>query len=310
MSDRDRNSGPAVVTGANGFVGSHVARRLSDDGRRVRALVRTPGSPELKRSGIEEIVGDFTNAEVVRAATRGADAVVHCAAGIGPDLETARHVNVDGTRAMVEAALEAGVRRYVQISTISVYAKSPAERPDEEAAIKSEGDPYGWTKADADRVVLEATMRGLPAVILRPGAILGVHPTSTWGVKVPTRIRERVVKLRGDGREPMPWTHVENLVDAVLLALDDDRAVGRVYNVADETHSWREFTDEIRGWFGTEPLDTIPESEVAAQGGYSMSRYDAARLRGELGYRPRRSYRDGMDEAAGHWAREGAAHGS
>jgi nucleoside-diphosphate-sugar epimerase len=103
---------------------------------------------------------------------------------------------------------------------------------------------------------------------------------------------------------------VENLVDAVLLALEDDRAVGRVYNVADETHSWREFTDEIRGWFGTAPLDSIPETEVVEQGGYSVTRFDAARLRGELGYRPRRTYRDGMDEAAEHWAREGATHGS
>jgi UDP-glucose 4-epimerase len=159
-------------------------------------------------------------------------------------------------------------------------------------------------------VVLEAMLRGLSAVILRPGAILGVHPTSTWGVKAPTRVRDRVMKLRGDGREPMPWVHVENLVDAVLLVLQDDRAVGRVYNVADETHSWREFTDEIRGWFGTAPLDSIPEAEVAEQGGYSVTRFDAARLRGELGYRPRRTYRDGMDEAAEHWAREGATHGS
>src|SRR5262249_54520380 len=149
-----------------------------------------------------------------------------------------------------------------------------------------------------------------PAVILRPGAILGVHPTSTWGVKVPARIRDRVMKLRGDGREPMPWTHVENLVDAVLLALEDDRSVGRVYNVADETHGWREVTDEIRGWFGVAPLDAVPESEVVAQGGYSVTRFDASRLRSELGYEPRRSYRDGMNEAAEHWAREGAAHGS
>jgi nucleoside-diphosphate-sugar epimerase len=310
MSDRERNAGPVVVTGANGFVGSRVARRLAETGRVVRAIVRAPGFPELQRPGIEEIVGEFTNSEIANAAAKGADAVIHCAAGIGPDLDTARRVNVEGTRAMVEAALEAGVRRYVQISTISVYAKSTAERLDEEAAIKSEGDPYGYTKADADRVVLEAMLRGLSAVILRPGAILGVHPTSTWGVKAPTRVRDRVMKLRGDGREPMPWVHVENLVDAVLLALEDDRAIGRVYNVADETHSWREFTDEIRGWFGTAPLDSIPETEVVEQGGYSVTRFDTARLRGELGYRPRRTYRDGMDEAAEHWAREGATHGS
>jgi nucleoside-diphosphate-sugar epimerase len=308
MNDRDQGFEPIVlVTGGTGFVGGRVARRLAGNGRRVRAIVRATGSPELQAPGIEEIEGDFTRPEIARPAARGADAVVHCAATAGPDLETARRVNVEGTRAMVEAATEAGARRYVQISTLSVYARGTAERIDEEAPLKRSGDPYGWTKAEADDVVLEAMRRGLPAVILRPGAILGVHRTSTWGVKVPGSVRDREMKLRGDGREPMPWVHVENLVDAVLLALERDRAVGRVYNVVDEHRSWREYTDEVRGWFGTEPLDSIPEAEL---GGWSMARFDATRLRDELGYRPRRSWREGMDEAAEHWARERAAHGS
>jgi nucleoside-diphosphate-sugar epimerase len=308
MSGRDENAGPVVlVTGGTGFVGSRIARRLAAGGRRVRAIVRATGAPELEAPGVEPIVGDFTDREVARAAARGTDAVVHCAATVGPDLETARRVNVEGTRAMVEAALEARVRRYVQISTLSVYARGSAERLDEEAPMKSDGDPYGWTKADADRVVLEAMRppRRLPAVILRPGAILGVHRTSTWAVKVPERIRDRQMKLRGDGREPMPWVHVENLVDAVLLALESERAVGRVYNVVDEHVTWRAYTDEVRGWFGTEPLESIPESEL---GGWAMARFDAARLRDELGYRPRRTWREGMDEAAEH--RASVTHGS
>ncbi len=294
-----------LLTGGNGFVGSRLARRLAVEGRRVRAIVREPGSePELANARVEEIAGDFARPEVAGPAARGADAVIHCAATVGPDLETARKVNVEGTRAMVEAALAAGVRRYVQISTIAVYARAPKELLDEGAPLKEDGDPYGLTKAEADRVVLDAMKRGLPAVILRPGAILGVHRTSTWAVKMPARIRDGQVKLRGDGRETLPWVHVENLADAVLLALAEPRAVGQAYNVADRDASWREYTDEVRGWFGTPPLEAIPEAEF---GGYWMGRFDASRIRSELSYRPRRSYRDGMDEAAAHWARERAA---
>lgn len=308
MSDRnDSQAGPVLVTGGTGFVGSRVAQALIASGRRVRAIVRAPGAPELAVPGIEEVVGDFTRPEIAGPAAEGAAAIVHCAATGGPDLETARRVNVDGTRAMVEAGLAAGVRRYVQISTMSVYARVPRDPLDEEAPLKDDGDPYGVTKADADRVVLAAMERGLPAVIFRPGAILGIHRTSTWAVKMPSMIRDGKVKLRGDGRESIPWVHVDDLVGAVLRALDDARAVGRVYNVADGAMTWRRYTDDVRGWFGTPPLEEIP---VAEFDGYWMGRYQADRIRRELDYRPRRTYAEGMEEAAAHWARERAAHGS
>jgi len=290
-------------------VGSRVARRLVRAGRRVRAIVRAKGAaPELADPAlagrIEEIEGDFTRPEIAEPAAAGASAVVHCAATGGPDMETARRVNVDGTRAMVAAAERARVRRYVQISTISVYARGKEGTLDEDAPLKEEGDPYGFTKAEADRVVLAAMERGLPAVILRPAAILGAHRTSTWAVTMPARIRDRQVKLRGDGREIIPWVHVEDLAEAVLLALDDDRAVGRVYNVADGDMTWRRYTDEVRGWFGTAPLEETP---VADFGGYWMGRFDASRIRRELGYRPRGGWKEGMAEAAEHWARERAS---
>lgn len=303
MSERhDTGTGPVLLTGANGFVGSRIARRLAAAGRRVRAIVRKPGTAPSD-AGIEEIEGDFMRPETARTAVAGADAVVHCAATVGPDLEPVRRVNTEGTRVLVEAALASGVRRYVQISTISVYARGAEQLLDEEAPLKTEGDPYGVTKAEADRVVLEAMKRGLAAVILRPGAVLGLHPTSTWAVRMPARIRDGQVKLRGDGREIIPWVHVEDLCDAVLLALDDPRAVGRVYNVADGDMTWRGYTDEVRGWLGAPPLEETPAEEF---GGYWMGRFDAGRIRRELGYRPSRSFEEGMAEAAEYWARERA----
>ena len=300
-AERARPASLILVTGGTGFVGGRVAARLAARGDRVRALVRSDARvPELDHPGIERIVGDFTDPETAAAAARGVDAVVHAAATSGPDLAEVRKVNTEGTRAVVEAALAEGVRRYVQVSTLSVYAPSSKPHVTEDDAVKRSGDPYGWTKAEADEVVLEAMGRGLPATIVRPGAILGYAPTSTWGFRVPERIRSREVKLKIDGEDTLPWIDIENLVDAILLALEHPSAVGRVYNAVDGHTTWRAYTDEVRGWFGTAPLDVIPGTEIPP-GSYTKRRFDASRLRGELGYAPRRTYEQGMGEAAAYW---------
>jgi len=293
-----------LVTGATGLVGSRVALRLAALGSRVRAIVRRAGgAPDLGSAGIEEIEGDFVDRDVARRAAAGVDLVVHCAATSGPDLEAVRRVNSEGTHAVVDAALAAGCRRYVHISTCSVYRTDGLALVDEDSPLKETGDPYSITKAEADRIVLEGVARGLHAVILRPGAILGVHATSTWAIKMPARVRDRQIKLTIDGMNAVPYVHVEDLVDAVLLALRGDRAVGRVYNVVDGHMTWKAYTDEVRSWFGTPPLETIPKEQVP-DGGYWMGKFDARRIRAELNYTPRRTYAEGMAEAGRHWRQE------
>jgi len=305
-SDRGMNfSGATIlVSGGTGFVGSRVALRLAALGSRVRAIVRRTGAtPELREAGIEEIEGDFIERDVAGRAAVGADLVVHCAATSGPDLDLVRRANAEGTRSMVDASLAAGCWRYVHISTCSVYRTDGLTLVDEEAPLKDAGDPYSVTKAEADRIVLDASARGLHAVILRPGAILGVHPTSTWAIKMPARVRDRLIKLAIDGMNTLPYVHVDDLVDAVLLGLSDERAVGRVYNLADGHMTLKEYTDEVRSWFGTPPLEVIPKEEVPA-GGYWMGKFDGRRIRAELNYAPRRTYAEGMAEAGRHWRKE------
>ena len=297
----------ALLTGGNGFVGSRVARRLVSLGWRVRAIVRKKGNePELRAPLVEEIEGDFVSRYAASPAAAGCDVVIHCAATAGPDLEPVRRVNVEGTRTMTEVALAARAKRYVHVSTVSVYDIAGAPVVTEETALKTQGDPYGLTKAEADRVVLEAMGRGLPATILRPGAILGAHPTSTWAVKIPGMVRDRKIKLKDDGGDSWPFVHVENLVDSILLSIESDRAVGRVYNMVDEQRTWRVFTDEIRGWFGSEPLESTPRAELAPNA-YWTGRVDATRIRAELGYAPKRTYEEGMAEAAAYWRARAAA---
>lgn len=292
----------ALVTGANGFVGSRLAKRLLAEGVKVRAIARRPGEvAEITGAGGEEVVGDFADASTAKKAATGVDLVVHCAATGGPDLDATRAVNTTGTRTMLAAAKSARVKRFLQISTVAVYdLTSDPELVDEDAALKTEGDPYGITKAEADVAVFEAIASGLPATILRPTAILGVHPTSTWAVKIPSRVREGKLPLPADGRNTWSWVHVENLGDAVLLALGNDAALGRAYNVVDGHSTWRSFTDDIRRWFAAPPLTSRPREELVP-GQYWTGRFASDRLRRELGWTPRLSYWDGMAEAEAYW---------
>jgi nucleoside-diphosphate-sugar epimerase len=296
--------GPVLLTGATGFVGSRVARRLLAAGVPVRAIVRRAGADaELaQHAGYGEVVGDFVDADVALEAAKGCACVVHAAATSGPELEPVRRVNVEGTRAMLDAARSAGARRYVQISTLSVYDVDGRDVVDETTPLKRDADPYGSTKAEGDRLVLAAAKRGLAAVILRPGAILGVHPTSTWAVKVPTRIREGKIKLLGDGGNRMVFVHVEDLVDAVLLGLTDDRAVGGVYDVVERNTTWRVYTDEVRRWFSMPALPSYSDEEVAAgKMVHWTGAFGSDRLARELGWAPRRTFEAGMAEAAAYW---------
>ena len=296
-----------LVTGANGFVGTRVARRLASAGDRVRALVRRPGEIEdLRAEGIEEMAGDFTDPATAADAVKGVTHVVHSAATVGEDLESARRVNTHGTRVVAAAALAAGVPRFVHVSTVAVYDAGDRNLVEEDCPLATEGHQYSVSKAEGEGVVRELEEEGLKAVILRPGAILGAHPTSTWSVKIPTAVKKREHRLLVDGLNVMPFVHVENVVDAVVTSLDSKSAVGRAYNLVDEHVTWLAFTDEIRSWFGTEPLDVVPREEIP-EGAYSTREYSNRRAREELRYRVRLTYADGMKETAEYWKERLAA---
>jgi nucleoside-diphosphate-sugar epimerase len=309
----DLTGTPVLLTGGSGFVGSGLAAGLAAAGARVVALVRRRGNhPGLESPNITQIEGDFVDPATSRRACAGMALVVHCAATIGADLAEARRVNVAGTAALAAAAREAGCRHFLHISTVSVYDwDSGLEVFDESAPLKSgvkdyghspAASPfYGLSKAEGERALAAEMERGLPATIFRLGAVLGVHPTSSWAVLVPEKIRTGEVALPGDGIAPLPWTHVANVRHAAALAFATPASRGRVYNVVDGNVTYRSYVLEVRSWFA-EAGDPGERERPAARS--FVGRCPNDRIRAELGYAPLRTYEEGMAEAAAWW-REG-----
>lgn len=294
-----------LVTGATGFVGSRVLARWTDSGRRTRALVRDPGA----LTDNDRVVGDLLDHTTLERAVAGVDVVVHCAVDESDDPERARAVNEGGTRALAEAALRAGCRRFVHLSTCGVYALEGVDIVTEDTPLwpeaRAEELLYGATKAMAERALQQVAAAGLGVVILRPPNILGAHPRSVFAEELLTRLRDGTVGYSGDGGNTWPYVHVDNLVAAIELAMELDLPAGRAYTVVDGHTTWREFLADHAAWLGATVRTRPPRSLYDEFRG----RFSTERAREELGYEPRHSYRDALDETRGFLVQRGVVAG-
>ncbi|WP_437314819.1 NAD-dependent epimerase/dehydratase family protein [Sorangium sp. So ce385] len=286
----------ALVTGANGFVGHYVVKRLREEGLRVRALVRRPDArAELESMGAETVLGEMTDESAREEAVRGAQIVVHCAASLSSDLHEARRVNVEATAALAEAARVVGCERFVHISTIAAYPlRNRGGVLDEAAPMATEGDAYAVSKAEGDRALSEVAARGLPTVVLRPAVIFGVHPTSFWGSRLPEAVAAGQFPLVDGGETTMGYLHISSLVEAVVRSLRVDEAVGQAFNILDGHFRWREYTS----FFSTGALPAAPAEQVPAFMSFrgTISTEKAQRV---LGLAPRDSFASSMAEITG-----------
>ncbi len=285
-----------LVTGANGFVGSRVCKRLSGAGTDVRALVRREDA-DLSRAGdVDVAVSTLDDRVGLADAMSGITHVVHCAAAAGPDHEVAAAVNVAGTRAVLEVAAEAGIQRVVHISTTSVVDEDVTVVDAEADLVDDDAGPYPVTKRDAEDVVAQvARDTGIEVVVLRPPAVLGWGPTSTWGQRVPAWVKEGELPFSPDRRANLGWVHVDDLAEAVVLGLVDDRAVGHTYVVAAGTTTWGEFLDEVSSWFPgcPDPFETAAHAPAPRE-------WSSSRIHDELGWEASWSFEQAMAEAAEH----------
>ena len=253
-----------LVTGATGLVGSHVVQRARELGIRTRALVRESSDKQLLNEwDVEMVYGDLSDSESHERAAEGVTALVHCAAKVGDwgAIDAYRKVNVDGTESLLSAVESNGtLKRVVHISSLGVYAARDHHGTDETEPLNLTGiDGYTLTKAESEQLVRRHIDENkLPAVILRPGFIYGPRDRT-----VLPRILERLssggFKFLGSGQTLLNNTYVENLVDAVFLALDKDDQIGEVFNVTDGALvTKREFISTIANLAGY----PVPEKAV------------------------------------------------
>lgn len=256
----------AFVTGATGFIGVRLVGKLRDRGDEVTALVRTPAkADEIVRLGAEVIAGDLSDQAAIRQGAQGADAVFHIGAmykvGIPPAERPAMHdANVRGTEWVLDAAIEAGARRIVYVSTGNVYGNTRGQVVDESYVRPQPPDflsYYDQTKYEAHQVALDRIARGAPIVIVQPGGVYGPGDPSELGNMI-EQTRTGKLKLRMFPDAGFNFVHVEDAAQGMLLAHDAGR-VGESYNLAGSKSTIGELVDKTAALSGrTAPRITMP----------------------------------------------------
>jgi len=220
-----------ALTGASGYTGGRLLETLRRRNDEVAVLVRPRSLSERLRSLASRVVeGDLADAGAVRRLVDGNDAVVHVAAvyrTAGHPDAYYREVNVGGTERLLEAAAAAGVSRFVHTSTVGVHGHVASPPADETAPI-APGDIYQQTKAEAEALARRFHHeRGVPVVILRPGAIYG--PGETRLLKLFRAIARGRYAIVGSGRSFYHPVYIDDLVAGYRLALEREQAVGETF---------------------------------------------------------------------------------
>lgn len=248
-----------LVTGSTGFLGGVIVRQLSEGGAQVKALVRRPERDRYIHDlpNVEQVQGDITDAARMQEVTQGCDVVIHVAAALGGNLKQQEHINVDGTRNVVEASVQAGVRRFVHVSTISVYGYRNRTDVTESTPYDPGADPYHITKVMAEKVVIDHAA-DLPYSIIRPGMIYG--PRSQAWTRTMFRLSKKRVYFIGDGSGSAYPIHVEDVANLAILLGHHPAAVNEAFNCTpDPSPTWREFLggyaklDGHDRWFAWSP---------------------------------------------------------
>ena len=267
---RDRR---VAVTGAGGFIGSAVCRRLADQGAfPVGIEVSAELAERAREAGAEPRIADVSDPAAIAGALADAELVVHTAAYVREwgEMDEFIEVNVRGTVNVLDAAEAAGADRVVHLSSVVVYGYVDEREQDESAHRRSGGIPYIDTKSASDRSALR---RG--AGVIRPGDVYG--PGSTpWVVRPAELLRSGQMMLPGRGDGTMLPAYIDDLVEAVVLALR--RGVpSHAYTIwSGEPVGFREYFIRLAELTGGKPPRRLPRPLLAAIAGAAEAAFRAA----------------------------------
>lgn len=206
----------SLVTGATGFVGSHLIRRLAADGQQVNALTRdSTDVPHIQ--GVHWFRGDITNKQSITAAFEGVSVVYHLAAIVpGKGGHSAQwHVNCDGTRVLLQACLENGIKRLVFLSSVCAYAPPLKTLIDEDCPLGGD-DSYGQSKAAAELEITRGTPSNFCYVILRPCQVYGPGDRSGFTGMITSMLNSNYIFTAGRTPRSFSLIYIDDLVEAII----------------------------------------------------------------------------------------------
>ncbi|MEM9904895.1 MAG: NAD-dependent epimerase/dehydratase family protein [Cyanobacteria bacterium P01_D01_bin.44] len=261
------NGKKLLITGIAGFIGRRMAELALDRGMIVRGLQRSQSkAQQIEQLGIDVVVGSVTDPAACRAACAGVDIVLHTAAlakeqGSLPDF---RAVNVEGTAAVATAAKAAGVKTFVHLSSVMVYGFSYADQITETGPLRGDNNPYCQTKIEGEQVLL--ALNSPPEfgiIIIRPGDVYG--PGSIpWVIRPVVLMRKRMFILANSGRGVMNHVYIDNLIEAIFLAIEH-KPYGQAFNITDgQETSWKDYFTRLAEIEGIHLPFSLPASSLKA----------------------------------------------
>ena len=261
----------AFITGASGFIGGHLAARLVRDGWHVRALVH-----KSRLSGpadIESASGDVRDFDLLKSALPGVDVLFHLASALGASRIDKRdffEINGEGTRTVLRAARETGVRRIVHFSSAGVLGHvKDGDIADEQYPLDPR-DVYDASKLEGEKIALAGARGGQNVVVVRPGWVYGPGDRRTFKL-VRAVARRRLVLVSG-GKTLQTPVYIEDLIDGILLSEDRGRA-GEIYHIAGtEVLTVRRMVEIIAGATGRKPPRLSLPSGPAKAAAWSLGK--------------------------------------
>jgi nucleoside-diphosphate-sugar epimerase len=265
----------SCITGGTGFIGQCLVARLLSVGHRLRIIARSPEKAErLFKDSVEIIPGDLCDSAALSKGVTGADFVFHLAARVGdfgPKKEFFK-INCDGTRLLVEACMETRIKRFIHMSTNAVIGIKREKVTTEQTPYSNTGGPYGITKGISERYVLEKHRKeNFPAVVIRPAVVYG--PGSPMWVMRPLGLMEKNKMVLIDSGRGHCWhVFIDNLIDAVMLALEKKEAVGEVFIITDGDNgtTWADYFNTLADAAGYPPITRNLPKPLALTAAWAM----------------------------------------
>jgi nucleoside-diphosphate-sugar epimerase len=316
---------PILVTGGTGFLGVSLVERLIEEGELVRVLGRRPKVRWQDNPAVEHIRADITDVGVIDEALNGIRRVYHLAAATQGDWQTFKGVTIDAFAFLLERMVENGGGRMVFVSSLGNYDGGNMRdgvRIDEdfplERSMKGRGF-YALSKTQSDRIAQGYLSHpSLKITILRPGVIYGPRAKNPL-IGVATLLKGRIWIMLGKGDKPVPLIYLDDVIEALVRTMLDERTIGKVYNLVhpemptqNECVSlYRTLSGDRRlllrvplqrlmallgaaDWFFKRTGRADPEFAYKARRVLSRAYYTAARIKEDIGFEPAVHLSEGM----------------